>query len=163
MTTIEPSVYRRRMEAVIWVIDIVGYLAVVGMGIYATFFSPGSVTTFLKGWEWVVPIWCTFLLFGGLVGAVGRVSRLGLIEIPANTSAIFGVAIYLIVIQGLALQEPTAGVAAFAMIVVTGAILRRGVELQIYYSNPGVKMGFWEWFEAARTRKTTNYVQRYWD
>lgn len=158
---VTPSPRRRRLEATIRIIDVVGYLAVIGMGFFATFFSPGSVKTYLaSGFAWVIPILCATLLFGGIVGATGRLTRIGLIEIPANTSALVGVTIYLIVIQGLSVVEPTAGVAAFAMIVVVGAILRRSVELQLFYSDAGRDRGFWGWLEAARTRRTENIVRR---
>lgn len=156
------SPYRRHLEAIIRIIDVIGYLAVIGMGVFATFASPGSVGKFLLqgGWSWVAGVWCALLLIGGIGGAVGRITRFGLFEIPANTAALFGVLIYAVIITGLALVEPEAWVAAFAMLFVVGAVFRRGVELSIFYSDPGGKKSFWDWVNEARSRRTPNFIQR---
>lgn len=158
----EVSPYRRRLESIIRFVDIFGYVWVIGMGIFATFFSPGSVDKFLLqgGWGWVASVWCVLLLLGGVGGAIGRLTRFGLFEIPANTAALFGVLIYMVVITGLAIVEPEAWVAAFAMVIVVGAVFRRGIELSIFYSDPGGKKGFWDWVREARNRKTPDFVQR---
>jgi hypothetical protein len=130
---------RRRLEALIRIIDIVIYLFVFAGGIYALLFTPTSVQTELIGYEWLIAIWAALLLIGGALGFVGRLSRYWVLELPATAAAFFGILIYVVVLGRTAFLSITAAVAVALVIVALGLMLRRYIELQIFGTDPGHK------------------------
>jgi hypothetical protein len=130
---------RRRLEALIRIIDMVIYLAVLAGGVYALFFTPTSVTVELTGWEWLIAVWASLLLVGGALGFIGRLSRYWVLELPATAAATFGILIYAVVLGRTAFASITAAVAVTLVLVACGLMVRRYVELQIFGSDPDHK------------------------
>lgn len=127
---------RRRLEAVIRVIDMIIYLAIIAGGVYALFFTPNTVQTELAGWEWLIGVWASLLLAGGVLGFIGRLSRYWVLEVPATSAGFFGVLIYLVILGRTAFDSLTAAVATTLVFVAMAVLVRRYVELQIFASDP---------------------------
>jgi hypothetical protein len=127
---------RRFLELFIRTIDIVVYFAVLTGGIYAMFFTPDSITKQLAGWEWLVPWWACFLMFGGLLGVIGRSTTIWILEPAADVAASVGILIYLVVLAHTAFDTITSTVATFLVGVAFLAITRRYLELQLFGSDP---------------------------
>lgn len=130
---------RRRLEALIRIIDIVIYLFVFGGGIYALLYTPNSVTTELIGYEWLIGLWAFLLLVGGALGFVGRLTRYWVLELPATAAGFFGILIYVVVLGRTAFTSVTATVAVALVVVALGLMMRRYIELQIFGTDPGHK------------------------
>ncbi|QJU54320.1 hypothetical protein SCB71_14335 [Herbiconiux sp. KACC 21604] len=150
---------RRRLEALIRIIDIIVYGAVFLGGVYALIFTPNTVTTELAGWEWLVPVWSGFLLVGGALGFVGRVSRYWILETPADVAAVVGILIYFVVLGRTAFTSVTAAVASVLVFIAMLMMLRRYVELQIFGSDPSHK-DFQSRLADALRRRTSNVAPR---
>jgi hypothetical protein len=118
------------------VIDLIIYAAVFVGGIYAMAFTPLSITKEFAGWTWLVPFWAGFLLLGGLVGFIGRLTTIWLLEPAADFAAATGILIYVVVLGRTALDTITSTVAFVLVIVAFLNIMRRYVELQLFGSDP---------------------------
>jgi|GEM_PF-1192545 len=150
---------RRVLEAIIRIIDIVAYFIILVGGCYALFWTPDSVQNELAGASWLVPMWAGFLLVGGGLGMVGRISRIWVLEPPADVAAIIGAAMYFVVLSGTLFQSLTAGVAAAFMFYAMIQLFRRYIELQIFGTDPKVH-GFTDRMAEAFRRRTGNVAPR---
>ena len=150
---------RRALEMLIRIIDVVVYMSVFGGGIYALFFTPISVTTTLNGWEWLIPIWSAFLLVGGLLGAIGRVTTIWILEPPATVAAFTGVSIYFVVLVQSAFTSLTSAVATFMVFVALLGLTRRYIELHLFGSDPKAK-DFRSKLEDTWNRRIPNVPHR---
>jgi hypothetical protein len=150
---------RRRLEALIRVIDMIIYLAVLAGGVYALFFTPNTVQTELAGWEWLVPVWAALLLVGGALGFLGRLSRYWVLEVPATPAAAFGMLIYFVILGRTAFESITAAVAATLVLTSMFLMIRRYVELQIFASDPAHK-DFQTRLADMLRRRTQNVAPR---
>jgi hypothetical protein len=154
-----PQEKRRVLEAIIRMIDIAAYGVIFVGGLYAAIWTPDSVQRELSSAAWLVPMWAAFLLVGGLVGAIGRISRVWVIEPPALVAGIAGAAIYFVVLGGTLFQSVTAGVAAAFMFYAMIQMLRRYVELQIFGTDPNVH-SFSDRIAETLRRRTGNVAPR---
>jgi len=150
---------RKRMEAAIRIVDLFIYAFIFGSGVFATLFSPKSVTDQLGGFIVLIAIWNGLLLFGGVVGFAGRLYRLWILEIVAAPAAAFGAAIYAAVLAGLAVNTPTVWVAVCLMLVTLGTSVRRWLELNIF-TEPTVKLTFGQALRVAAKRRTVASANR---
>ncbi|BAU32446.1 hypothetical protein [Microcella alkaliphila] len=151
---------RRIKEAMIRVIDIITYAAVLAGGFFAVKFTPDSVLALLEGWEWVIGLWALLLIIGGLLGFIGRLTRVWAIEVPGTGAGIAGALIYAVVLANIAFMTPTALVAEALVVIATLTLLRRYIELQIFTTEPGEK-SFTDRLAAALKRRTTDTVGRH--
>lgn len=154
-----PQEKRRVLEAIIRIIDIVAYFIIFVGGCYALFWTPDSVQRELAGAEWLVPLWAGFLLVGGGLGMVGRISRIWILEPPADVAAIAGAAIYFVVLGGTLFTSVTAGVATTLVFYALIQMFRRYIELQIFGTDPNVH-GFADRIAEALRRRTGNVAPR---
>jgi hypothetical protein len=150
---------RRVLEALIRIIDLVIYAAVIVGGVYALIFTPMSVQTELTGWEWLIPVWGSMLLLGGLGGFVGRLTRYWIVEVPSLPLAGVGIGIYFFILGSTAFSSAVAVVATMLILASLLMILRRYVELQIFASEPE-DQDFRARVVAMFTRRTRDVVQR---
>ena len=155
-----PRERRRRFEAVIRVIDLIVYLAVLAGGIYAVAATPSSVVDELGGAPWLIAIWSFLLLVGGGVGFLGRITRFWMVEVPATVLAFFGILIYFVVLGRFAFTSVTAAVAAALVLVAMGMMVRRWAELQIFATDPD-NHDFRSRMADALRRRTPNFVHRH--
>lgn len=132
---VEPK-KRKRIELGIRAIDIICYSVVVISGIYAWFFTPTSVTEELRGVEWLIPLWATMLLLGGVLGLAGRISTIWLIEPAACFISAGGILIYFVVLGAAAFSSVTAAVATCFVFTAFLGVVRRYLELQLFGSDP---------------------------
>lgn len=151
---------RRVKEAIIRVIDIITYAAVLAGGFFAVKFTPDSVLQLLHGWEWVIYLWAGLLILGGVLGFIGRLTRIWAIEVPGTGAGIAGALIYSVVLANVATMTPTVWVAETLVIIATLTLLRRYIELQIFTTEPGAK-SFTDRLAAAIRRRTTDTVGRH--
>lgn len=154
-----PPEKRRLLEAIIRIIDIIAYSIIIIGGAYAGFFTPDSVQRELAGADWLVPMWAAFLLIGGTLGMIGRITRIWVLEPPALVAAIVGAAIYFVVLGGTMFQSVTAGVAAAFMLYAMIQMFRRYIELQIFGTDPNVH-SFADRVAEALRRRTANVATR---
>jgi hypothetical protein len=154
-----PQEKRRWYEAGIRIIDIIIYLAILAGGGFAWLFTPMSVQTELEGWGWLIPMWVAFLVVGGLLGAVGRITRIWILEPPANVAAIVGIAIYFVVLGRTAFDSWLAGLATMLVLVAALMMLRRYFELQIFGTDPA-NQTFADRLAEALRRRTGNVPPR---
>jgi hypothetical protein len=117
-------------------IDIICYLVVFVGGIFALFFTPDTVTKELNGFEWMIGWWATFLLVGGLMGLVGRITTIWIIEPAADVAAFIGIIMYFVIIGVTAFSSITAAVATCLVFVAGLGVARRYLELQLFGSDP---------------------------
>jgi hypothetical protein len=150
-----PQEKRRILEAIIRIIDIVAYFIIFVGGCLAMFFTPDSVIRELGSVDWLIPMWATFLLIGGGLGMVGRISRIWILEPPADVAAIAGAAIYFVVLGNTMFQSVTAGVATTLVFYAMIQMFRRYIELQIFGTDPNVH-GFVDRMAEAWRRRTGN-------
>ncbi|WP_156371673.1 hypothetical protein [Microbacterium sp. Leaf203] len=154
-----PERKRRALEATIRIIDIVAYFIIFVGGCYALFFTPDSVQRELSGAEWLVPLWAGFLLVGGGMGMVGRITRIWILEPPADVAAIAGAAIYFVVLGNTLFQSVTAGVATTLVFYAIIQMFRRYIELQIFGTDPKVH-SFTDRIAESLRRRTANVAAR---
>jgi len=154
-----PERKRRALEATIRIIDIVAYFIIFVGGCYALFFTPDSVQRELSGAEWLVPLWAGFLLVGGGMGMVGRITRIWILEPPADVAAIAGAAIYFVVLGNTLFQSVTAGVATTLVFYAIIQMFRRYIELQIFGTDPKVH-SFTDRIAETLRRRTANVAAR---
>jgi hypothetical protein len=150
---------RRILELCIRVIDIVIYFLVFGGGIYALFFTPLSVQDTLSGWEWLIPVWSAFLLVGGGLGALGRITTFWILEPPADVAAFIGVLIYGVVLFQTAFTSLTSAVATFIVFVALLGLVRRYIELHLFGSDPKAR-DFRSQLEDTWNRRIPNVPNR---
>lgn len=154
-----PLQKRRTLEALIRIIDIIAYSIVFLGGVVALFATPESVQRELAGWEWLVPIWAAFLLVGGGIGMLGRLSRIWILEPPAVVAAIAGTLIYFLVLGKTLFMSVTAGVATVLILYAMLMMARRYIELQIFGTDPSLHRFSDRMAEALR-RRTANVAPR---
>jgi len=147
------------LEATIRIIDIVAYFIIFVGGCYALFFTPDSVQRELSGAEWLVPLWAGFLLVGGGLGMVGRITRIWILEPPADVAAIVGALIYFVVLGNTLFQSVTAGVATTLVFYAIIQMFRRYIELQIFGTDPR-SHGFTDRIAESLRRRTANVAAR---
>jgi hypothetical protein len=155
-----PDQRRRRYEAVIRIIDLIVYAAVLVGGVYALVGTPASVVDELRGAEWLVLLWAFLLLTGGAVGFVGRLTRRWMVEVPATVLAFAGVLIYFVVLGRFAFSSITSAVAVTLVLVAMGMIARRWAELQIFATDPE-HQDFRSRMADAIRRRTPDFVHRH--
>lgn len=163
MVTTDPRLVdprRQRKEAWIRLVDMLAYLAVFVCGLGALFSTPKTVTSALYGFPWLIVVWAVLLLVGGLLGFIGRLTRIWVIEIPGASAGLFGSAIYFVILGMAAVQLPTAVVAAGMIAVMTFLLLRRYLELQILTSEPE-HVSFRGKLRVILNRRTTNTVSNH--
>lgn len=146
---------RRVKEAVIRVIDMIVYAFVLASGVFALVVPPETIQRWLDGWEIVAGVWGWLLIVSGTMGFAGRLSRVWAIEAPGTIGAIFGQAIYIVVLAATAFGSVTAWVALCMIIGAMLALVRRYIELQIFTTDPEVST-FSDRFVAMLRRRTTN-------
>ena len=150
---------RRRLEAIIRVIDIFVYGIAVAGGLYAVIATPISVVDVLEGAEWLVPVWAVLLLAGGLSGLIGRITRYWMIERPGTILTFFGAAIYAVMLGRYAFTTITASVALVFTMTAMLVFFRRWIELNIFASEPN-DGSFSTRIANAIRRRTKNFPQR---
>lgn len=155
---VEPK-RRKIVNTGIRVIDIIIYLVVFAGGVYALWFTPKTVTQELHGWEWLIPWWSAFLLVGGLLGFVGRLTTIWILEPAAGVAASVGILIYLVVLTSTAFTSITSAVAACLVFVALLAINRRYFELQLFGSDPS-RTDFKSRFADSLARRTRTIPPR---
>lgn len=152
-----PARKKRAYEAAIRYVDLLVYAVVFMGGVALTTLPFGQATSILKGYELLVVLWAVFLLGGGLLGFVGRLTRYWMVENSATIAAAFGALIYVVVLGRFAFESIAALFTWTFVILAFGLLVRRWLELQIFGSEPG------DWrhrLALALTRKTTNIVDR---
>lgn len=132
---VEPT-KRKRIEVIIRIIDTIAYAVIFFGGVYALFFTPSSVLIELREAAWLIPFWSSLLLIGGLLGFVGRISTIWLLEPPADVASAMGILIYIFVLGKTAFESITAAVATCLMVVALLSTIRRYLELQLFGSDP---------------------------
>ncbi|UVT31652.1 hypothetical protein SEA_KENZERS_23 [Microbacterium phage Kenzers] len=161
MTSMEsvptPPRKKRAYEAAIRIVDLVVYAVVFMGGVALTTLPFGQATSILKGYELLVVVWAMFLLGGGLLGFLGRLTRYWMIENSATIASAFGALIYVVVLGRFAFESITALFTWTFVILALGLLVRRWLELQIFGSEPG------DWrhrLALALARKTADTVNR---
>lgn len=154
-----PTERRERFEAIIRVIDLIVYAAVLIGGVYAFIGTPATVVDELQGALWLVFVWSGLLCVGGLAGFVGRLTRYWMVEVPATVLAFFGILIYLVVLGRYAFESITAAVAALLIVVSMGLVARRWAELQIFATDPD-RHDFRSRMVEALRRRTQDFPRR---
>lgn len=162
MVTTDPTVNDRRKtkEALIRIVDMLAYAAVFLGGVGAFLYTPATVKSALYGFPVLMVIWGVLLLVGGLLGFVGRLTRIWVIEIPGASAGFFGSAMYFVILGMAAVRLPTAIVAVSLVACMMLLLGRRYVELQILTSEPG-DVGFTHKLRAILRRRTTNTVSKH--
>lgn len=127
---------RKILEMLIRIIDIIVYAIIFVGGVVALLYTPNTVVRELEGWEWLIPWWASFLMVGGLLGFIGRVTTVWIIEPAADVAAAVGILIYFLVLGRTALSSVTALVATCMILVCFFTVVRRYLELQLFGSNP---------------------------
>lgn len=162
MVTTDPRLNERRRvkEAAIRVVDMLAYFAVFGAGVGALWVTPDTVRHALAGLPWLVGLWGGLLLLGGLLGFLGRLTRIWVIEIPGASAGFFGAAMYFVILGLAAVKLPTAVVAATLIATMMLLLARRYIELQILTSEPG-DVRFVQKLRSILMRRTTDTVSRH--
>lgn len=149
---------RSRLEAAIRVVDLVVYAGAFLSGVALVMTPFNAVPDSLDDYPVLVALWSAFLLGGGLVGFVGRLTRFWMVENPATVAAGVGAAIYAVVLTPYALQNVFVALTLAFAIATLGFMVRRWLELQIFGSGPGAR---WRRrLELALQRRTANAVAR---
>jgi len=164
MVTTDPrSIDARRQwkEALIRVVDIVAYLAVLIGGVGALMYTPVTVQSALHGWPGLIILWGVLLIVGGLFGFIGRFTRIWAIETPGTSAAIAGVGIFLIILIMAVHSIPTALVAGSLVAIAALTLVRRSLELHILTSEPGAKVKFTSKVRTILQRRTSNTVSKH--
>lgn len=149
---------RRVLEAAIRVVDLFVYAVVFLGGVALVLLPFNAAVAELKGFELLVVLWASFLLGGGLVGFVGRLSRYWMVETPATVAAAFGAAIYAVILGQYAFHSLAAFFTEVFVLATFACLVRRWLELQIFSTEPSL-----DWrtrlFHAWH-RRTQNVVPR---
>ncbi|WNO28736.1 membrane protein [Microbacterium phage FlameThrower] len=153
-----PPERRSRFEAAIRVVDMIVY-AVAFAGGLALLAGPfNTVPDALDEYPGLIIFWAAFLIGGGLVGFIGRLSRYWMVENPATVAAAFGALIYAIILIPHAFENVIVALTLAFAIATLGFMVRRWFELQIFGSEPNAK---WRRrLELALRRRTANAVAR---
>lgn len=151
---------RRAKEATIRIIDLIVYIFVIGSGIFALTVPPDTIQRWLAGWEWVALMWGWLLIVAGSLGFIGRLTRVWAIELPGPIAAVFGQAIYVLVLAATAFTSATAWVALCMIVGACFALLRRYIELLIFTTDPEAKT-LTDRLVAALQRRTANVAGRH--
>lgn len=155
-----PPERRRRFEAIIRIVDMFAYVVVFGSGVYAIAATPTTVVDELAGAEWLIPMWATLLLGGGVVGFAGRLSRRWMLEVPSTWLSFAGILIYFVVLGRFAFTSITATTAALMLLVALAFIVRRWAELQIFAIDPD-QSDFRSRMAEALRRRTQDFPHRH--
>lgn len=151
---------RRAKEATIRVLDMVVYVFVIASGVFALTVPPETIQRWLAGWEWVAVMWGWLLITAGTLGFTGRLTRVWAVEIPAPIAALFGQAIYVVVLAATAFGSATVWVALCMIIGASVALLRRYIELLIFTTDPEART-LTERLLTALRRRTANVAGRH--
>jgi hypothetical protein len=151
---------RKRKEALIRVIDLIAYAAVFLGGVGAFLVTPDTVKSALAGFPILIVTWGMLLTLGGLLGFVGRLTRIWVIEIPGASAGFFGCAIYFVILGLSALRLPTAIVAVSFVACMMALLARRYFELKILTSEPG-DTTFVTKLRNIMRRRTANTVSKH--
>jgi hypothetical protein len=127
---------RRVIEMCIRLIDITCYFVVVISGVFALFFTPNAVKIELYGFEWMIGWWASFLLVGGLLGLIGRITTIWIIEPAADVAAFIGITMYFAIVGVSAFSSLTAIVTTCFVSCAGLGVARRYLELQLFGSDP---------------------------
>lgn len=153
-----PTLKRRRLyESAIRYVDMFVYSMVFLGGVALVMLPFGQATEILRGYEVLVVVWAVFLLGGGLLGFLGRLTRYWMVEASATIAAAFGVLIYAVVLARFALESIAATFTWTFVVLAFCLLVRRWMELQLFGSEPG------DWrhrLALALARKTANTVDR---
>ena len=152
-----PPRKKRVYEAAIRYVDLLVYAVVFMGGVALTTLPFGQATSILKGYELLVVVWAIFLLGGGLLGFLGRLTRYWMVENSATIASAFGALIYVVVLGHFAFESVTTLFTWTFIILAFGLLVRRWLELQIFGPEPG------DWrhkLAMALARKTTDTVDR---
>ncbi|QIN93681.1 hypothetical protein QDW23_gp22 [Microbacterium phage Stromboli] len=152
-----PPRKKRAYEAAIRYVDLFVYAVVFLGGVALTTLPFGQATSILKGYEILVVLWAMFLLGGGLLGFLGRLTRYWMVENSATVASAFGAAIYIVVLGRFAFDSIAALFTWTFVILAFCLLVRRWLELQIFGSEPG------DWrhrLALALSRKTSDIVDR---
>lgn len=133
---------RRAREAAIRVVDLIVYALVVAAGVFALIVPPETVQRWLSGWEWVALLWGWLLIIAGILGFAGRLTRVWAVEIPGPIAALFGLAIYVLILGAAATRSVTVWVALSIVVIAGMFMLRRYVELLIFSTDPKARGWF---------------------
>jgi len=127
---------RRRWEAVIRWVDIIVALLVFASGWFAVLATPDSILRQVY-FDWLIWVWGSLLLLGGVLAVAGRFIRIWAIELPGLVAAMFGVAIYGVVLGSIAVGgKPTVWVATCIAVIALITMFRRYVEIQLFILEP---------------------------
>ncbi|QTF81956.1 membrane protein [Microbacterium phage BabyYoda] len=152
-----PPRKKRAYEAAIRYVDLFVYAVMFLGGVALTTLPFGQATSILKGYEILVVLWAMFLLGGGLLGFLGRLTRYWMVENSATVASAFGAAIYIVVLGRFAFDSIAALFTWTFVILAFCLLVRRWLELQIFGSEPG------DWrhrLALALSRKTSDIVDR---
>ena len=153
-----PPARRSKLEAAIRVVDLIVYGMAFAGGVAIVAAPFNAVPDTLDNYPVLVALWSAFLLLGGLVGFVGRLSRYWMVENPATVAAGVGALIYAVVLAPYAFQNVFVALTLAFAIATMGFMVRRWLELQIFGSEPNAK---WRRrLELALHRRTANVVMR---
>lgn len=150
--TMEAKHSRRLKERVLQVIDISVGVVVMISGLFALFATPLSVVQEVQI-PWLVWLWGGLLVFGGFLTALGRLTGIWILETTGLGQAIFGVAIYAVVISALIADAIGVVVAVSLIGAALMLLIRRYVELSLFL-NVGPSKGVLVRLDAAMRRRT---------
>lgn len=161
MVVTDPKLSQRRIwwERLIWFVDMVSYIAL-GVAGVTTAVQASSYVRETVQIPWVILLWAILIGVGGVVGFIGRLSRIWAIEIGANVLAAWGAFLYALIL--LPAVAAGSSVAALAIVLVGwGAMVRRYAELRIFTSDPRSATPFTaRRLEEVLRRRTKNTVPR---
>jgi hypothetical protein len=144
-------------ERAIWLIDLTAYLLVCIAGLFAAFDSSVYVVSVVQV-PWVIWLWGSLLVGGGLFAFIGRLTRVWALEFFANVWAAAGAVLYAIILVPAVASGSS--VAVFALVLVAWLfMLRRYAELKIFTSEPGLDT-FRKRLDRALRLRTRNVVDR---
>ena len=153
-----PEQRRVRLQAAIRIVDLIVYMGAFLSGTALLIAPFAQIPETLDNHPVLVGLWTAFLLGGGLIGFLGRLTRFWMVETPATVSAAAGALIYVVVLVPYAIQNVFAALTLAFAIATLGFMVRRWLELQIFGSEPNTKFG--QRLELALRRRTANAVKR---
>jgi hypothetical protein len=151
-----PTRRRTILETAIRIVDLVVYFGLFLGGVWLAIAPSGDVTGALHGHQWLMVVWAAFLLGGGLVGFVGRLTRFWMVENPGTVAAAFGSLIFLVVLTPYVFASFLVAVTYAFVLTAFCFMVRRWLELQLFGTEPTHDWrGRWL---AAMHRRTQNVV-----
>lgn len=161
MALIEPSETRNSAkEAAVRIVDLIAYFALVIGGIGAILVTPETVNETIGKYPIVLAVWIALMLAGGILGFIGRLTRIWVVETPGASFGFFGAAMYFVILALASVDGVTALVVASLVLMMMGFMARRWIELQILTSEPG-DVTLLQRFVRMMKRRTTNTVSKH--